>query len=140
MKHSSWSRKSKQENKPNLTRIDEYWSSLKKNDYDSSFREIKSWIRDVTSQKSILKPKRKLEIMKYFIIANKFKFATVILAAVLIYACNLPVTQEKTVGHVLSWTVDGNDNEAVHKIEKLKWRAIAGLLVMISGLAIFYLV
>jgi len=26
------------------------------------------------------------------------------------------------------------------KIEKLKWRAIAGLLVMISGLAIFYLV
>jgi hypothetical protein len=59
--------------------------------------------------------------MKNFIIANKFKFATVILAAILIYACNLPVTQEKTVGHVLSWTVDGNNLEAVEKIEKLSW-------------------
>lgn len=107
--------------KQNLIHMDKYWLSLKNQNHNNSFGRVKSWLYDVENQKSSIKKERKTNKMKNFIIANKYKFATVILAALLIYACNLPVTQEKTVGHVLSWTVNGNDMEVTSKIENLNW-------------------
>ena len=80
MKRSNWSPKSKQ----NLTPMNKYWSSIKNQNHDNSFGKIESWIREVESQKRYAKKERKTNIMKNFIITNKYKFAVVILAAILV--------------------------------------------------------
>lgn len=94
-----------------------YWTALKTEDHTDSFYKTEVWLKNTSASKS--KPKNKIGIMIQYFLTHKIKFALVIFTALLLAACNMPVTQNETVGHVLSWTVE--NPEAGDKTIALPW-------------------
>lgn len=117
MKQSISSQDSKQKNSIGEDNMERYWSALKEEDHSNSFYKTSVWLKN--SSTSLSKPKTKIGLMKKYILTHKVKFALVIFTALLLAACNMPVTQNETVGHVLRWTVDSP--EAVEKANSLPW-------------------
>lgn len=105
---------------------DELFEELKKENYDDTFSNTELWLRKISSQNSFnTKTKNQERIlinMKNYISSHKAKLAyTFILLAFIAAACNYPVTQEETLGDVISWTVEKNNTDAVEKINQLSW-------------------
>jgi hypothetical protein len=90
-----------------------YFSSLKKEDYDETFAATESWIKRKANQINLennpggsSSAERGFVKMKNYVLAHKMRLVyTVIALAVVIAACSLPVTQNETIGHVISWTM-----------------------------------
>jgi hypothetical protein len=100
----------------------EHIKNLKDNKYDESFNRTSTWLID--SQNKLLKRKnhRRFTKMKEYFLKHKIQFAVTILLAILIAACNMPVTQNDTVGYVLSWTAPTSSSTAVTDgLNKLNW-------------------
>jgi len=119
MKLSNLLHRSKQKNSE--TEIPEhYWSALKSKDYSSSFPGAARWLRQRTNLN--LKPERSFSSMKNYILTHKLKLVYAVIAlAVIAGACNMPVTQNETVGHVLTWTVPVDNESAGPDIARLSW-------------------
>jgi hypothetical protein len=102
--------------------MEEHIKKLKENRYDSSFEKTSDWL--VESQQKLLnkKTQRRKSKMKEYITKHKLQFAIIVFAALLLAACNMPVTQDDTVGYVLSWTAPGSNNKTVTaNLQKLSW-------------------
>jgi hypothetical protein len=97
-----------------------YWSALKSKDYSGSFPGTARWLRQKTNLN--LKPERSFSSMKNYILTHKLKLAyAVIVLAVVIGACSMPVTQNEIVGHMLTWTIPADNKSAEKDIAGLSW-------------------
>jgi hypothetical protein len=102
--------------------MEDHIKKLKDKKYDESFDRTSMWLIDSNNKLLNRKNQRSNNKMKEFFLKHKLQFAIVALMAVLIAACNMPVTQNDTVGQVLSWTVPGSKNTAVSEsLNKLGW-------------------
>ena len=110
------SKNNKQENMED-DRMNKYWTALKKEDHSDSFYKTEVWLKNSPASNS--KPKNKFGIMIQYFLAHKVKFALVIFTALVLAACNMPVTQNETVGHVITWSVE--TTEAGDKTTSLPW-------------------
>lgn len=116
MKQSNSSQKSKENN------LDKYFDIIREENYNNTFPIAEGWLRKVNTNLSTQKSERKFIIMKNFYLANKMKLAyTFLILALLVAACNYPVTQNETIGDVMSWSVDKSNKDAISKIENLTW-------------------
>lgn len=118
MKQLNWLQKLKQENKKDS--VPNIWSSVKNENYNESYPQVEAWLRKI-SLNSSNQNERKFSYMKNFILAHKMRLVyTVIILAVIIGACSMPVTTHETVGYMLTWTVPQTDDVA-QKINALSW-------------------
>jgi len=102
--------------------MEEHIKKLKDKKYDESFGKTSMWLIDSNNKLLNRKNRRGKYKMKDFFLRHKLQFAIVALMAILIAACNMPVTQSDTVGQVLSWTAPGASNTAVtESLNKLSW-------------------
>ncbi len=120
MKQLNWLQKLKQENKKEADIPGNIWSSVKSENYNASYPQVEAWLRKI-SLNSSNQNERKFSYMKNFILAHKMRLVyTVIILAVIIGACSMPVTTHETVGYMLTWTVPLN-TDAAQKINNLNW-------------------
>jgi hypothetical protein len=102
--------------------MEDHIKKLKDKKYDDSFDTTSSWLIDSNNKILNRKNLRRNNKMTQFLLKHKLQFAIVALMAILIAACNMPVTQNDTVGHALSWTVAGAENKTVtDELNKLSW-------------------
>src|SRR5512146_2754336 len=95
-------------------------SILKSGDYSGSFEKVGAWLRDKTSENQKTNPERSFTKMKNYFFSHKFRIAyAVIFLAVIVAACNMPVTTHENVGNMLTWSVDKNNTDAITKIDGL---------------------
>lgn len=110
------SKNSKQANMED-EKMNTYWAALKKEDHSDSFYKTEVWLKNSSHSNS--KSKNKIGIMIQYFLAHKVKFALIIFTALVLAACNMPVTQNETVGHVITWSVE--NQEAGDKSTSLPW-------------------
>jgi hypothetical protein len=95
---------------------------LKSEDYSGSYSRVETWLRNKSVQIQNTNHERSLVKMKNYFFSHKFRFAyAVIFLALIIAACNMPVTTHETMGHVLAWTVPADNTAASSRIEGLSW-------------------
>lgn len=120
MKQLNWLQKMIHGNKKEINIPEHYWSAIKNENHGESFPKVEAWLREISIKKSY-KQERKFSTMRNYIMAHKMRLVyTVIALAVIIGACSMPVTQQETVGHMLTWTVPLN-NDVAQKINALSW-------------------
>lgn len=111
---------SKQENNNGIP--ENYRAVLKSEDYGSSFERVETWLRNKTEEIQNPQKERKLVKMKNYFLSHKIRIAyAVIFLAVIVAACNMPVTQSENVGNMITWSVDKNNTDAISKIDELPW-------------------
>ena len=133
MKHSNSSQRSEQNGKLNEIEdksLEHHFNQLKQENYDSTFPEIESWIykRSLnlqSNQKLTVKNQsneRILHKMKHFFFGTKLRLVyTIIAFAVLIGACNMPVTQTESAGQMITFTIPKENDDFVSKMNELPW-------------------
>jgi len=109
--------------------MDKHWKKIKSEDYEDTFDKTSQWIYKNQINQNALSRERNFKMKKFFA-ANKYKFAVVIILALIIAACNYPVTQSNTVGYALSWTSSVENTDAVNNaVKKLPWSSGAPVIV-----------
>lgn len=109
-------------NMTDLKKDDKYWAELKSENHENTFPKVTRWIDSLNSENSYNLKLNRIQIMKNFFSLNKFKLVyTVLILAVVFAACNVPVTQNETIGHALSWKVPSGNTDAISKIISLPW-------------------
>lgn len=131
MKHLNSSMKSEQNGNKNInyskdTSLEHHLSEVKLENYTDSFPEVENWLyrANIQSEKQTknLKNERTLHRMKNFFFANKLRLVyTVVALAVIIAACNMPVTQTETAGHVIALSVPAENKDFQSKLGSLQW-------------------
>lgn len=110
----------------------EMFDFLKQENYDDSFYKSEIWLRGEESS-DITKIKKNERIfikMKNYFISHKLKIAySFIMLAFIIAACSYPVSQEKNLGDVISWTINKNNTDALEKINSMEWINTGNLYV-----------
>ena len=108
--------------------LDKYFSKIKEEKYDSSFIELENWLRNRETYP--IPTPNKFKIFKNFIFVNKMKFAYLIVAFVITgITSNFTVSQNDTVGNVVTWKIDKQNKEAIEKIDKFDWLDKSQLVV-----------
>lgn len=112
------------DNKKNKT-LEHHLNEVKRKDYRETFPEVENWLYktgiQLSNQKQTLH-ERKLQKMKNFFFANKLRLVyTVIILALLVGACNMPVTQTESAGQMISLTIPANNTEFQQKMNALPW-------------------
>ncbi len=133
MKHSNSSQRSEQNGNMNENRdksLEHHFNQLKQESYDTTFPEIESWIYktslNIQSNQQLtdknLSNERTLHKMKNFFFGTKLRLVyTIITFAVLIGACNMPVTQTESAGQMITFTIPKDNGEFVNKMNELPW-------------------
>lgn len=133
MKHSNSSQRSEQNGKLNENKdksLEHHFNQLKQENYDSTFPEIESWIYkasvNIQSNQQLtdkyLSNERTLHKMKNFFFGTKLRLVyTIIAFAVLIGACNMPVTQTESAGQMITFTIPKENSDFVSKMNELPW-------------------
>lgn len=133
MKHSNSSQRSEQNGKLNENKdksLEHHFNQLKQESYDSTFPEIESWIYktsvNIQSNQQLtdnnLSNERILHKMKNFFFGTKLRLVyTIIAFAVLIGACNMPVTQTESAGQMITFTIPKENGDFVNKMNELPW-------------------
>jgi hypothetical protein len=97
-------------------------SVLKNEDYSGSFNRVGTWLRNKSVQNQNAKNERRFVKMKYYFFSHKIRFVyAVIFLALVVAACNMPVTTHETMGHVIAWTIPEGNSGAADQINKLGW-------------------
>lgn len=110
----------------------EMFEDLKQENYDDTFLRSELWLRNAgpAGPQKIKNNERILIKMKNYFLSHKLKIAyTFILLAFIIAACNYPVSQEESLGDVISWSIDKNNTDAVLKINQFDWTKNSNLSV-----------
>ncbi len=111
---------SKQENNNGIP--ENYRSVLKSEDYSGSFERVETWLRNKNDKNKFAQKERSLVKLKNYFFSHKIRIAyAVILLAVLVAACNMPVVTHETMGHVLAWTIPANNSTAASLVDGLSW-------------------
>lgn len=114
MKHSKFYQESNGKEK---SRMDKYWDKIRQEKYDGTFeRTTKALLRNQTQEPN--KGLKRKTRMKSFIIAHKYTIIIAIFVALIAGACNLPVTQENTVGYAIAWTTKAENQKTVSESTK----------------------
>ena len=115
--------------------LNKYWNSIKSENYNKSVHEIESWVIK-ESFNGIKKTSTLKSDFVQTLIENKVKY-TVILASLVIifFTGKIPINQNKTIGKVVSWSVDKNSPDAVSKIDNFQWLDKSKLTVADSVIA-----
>ena len=133
MKHSISSQKSEQnvnlENKENKYSINDkslehHFNQVKQENYNETFPEVENWLYHANIQQNNFNQlnERKLRRMKNFFFAHKLRLVyTIIAFAVLVAACNMPVTQTETAGNIITLTVPSENTDFDTKLNSLPW-------------------
>jgi hypothetical protein len=108
-------------NERERSRMDKYWDKIKEEKYDGTFeRTTKALLRNQTTEPET--GLRKKSIMKSFIAEHKYKIIIAVFLALIVGACNMPVTQENTVGYAIAWTTKAENQKSVAESTKnLSW-------------------
>jgi hypothetical protein len=97
--------------------MDKYWDKIRQEKYDGTFeRTTKALLRNQT-----LNPQgqtRRKTKMKSFILAHKYKIIIAVFLALIVGACNYPVTQENIVGYAIAWTTKAENQKMVTESTK----------------------
>jgi len=108
--------------KPEENKLEKYFDSLKKENFDDTFEAAGNWIRSANINLTNKKSERKFLQMKNYLSANKFKLAyTFLILAFVVAACNYPVTQQESLGDVMTFNVSSDNADAVSRIKNLDW-------------------
>lgn len=135
MKHSISSQKSEQNaelDKKDNTSLEHHLMQVKQENYSDTFPEIENWIylKNIELNRKNKLNERKLYRMKNFFFANKLRLVyTIIVLAILIGACNMPVTQTESAGQIITLVVPGDDNQFETKMYALPWLKTAQVSV-----------
>lgn len=106
----------------NMNSKEEYWQELKEENHDNTFPKVEVWVNNLNSEKSQSFNLNGIQNMKNFFALNKFKLVySVLILAVVFAACNMPVTQNETIGNALNWKVSKTSKESIDKINSLPW-------------------
>jgi hypothetical protein len=101
--------------------MDRYWDKIRQEKYDGTFeRTTKALLRNQTLNPNgeIIREKR----MKSFILAHKYKIIIAVFLALIVGACNYPVSQQNTVGYAMAWTTKSENQKTVtESTNKLQW-------------------
>lgn len=126
MKQSNSSMRSEQKDK----NLEHHFNQLKQENMNSSFPEVESWLFkaaiNIESNKNLTIEKfnneRKLHKMKIFFFGNKLRLVyTIIAFAVIIGACNMPVTQTESAGKMITLVVAKDNTTFQAKMNELPW-------------------
>ena len=98
-------------------------SVLKEHEHTDSFNQTSVWLRNKQEEKN-----RKLTLKEFFNMKRSKLIYACLLLAVLFAACNMPVSQNATVGYMLKWKTDANNTEALAKIKSLSWNSDGSLM------------
>lgn len=102
--------------------MEKHIKKLNEQRYDDSFNKTSMWLIKSNYKISQRKNQRRLIKMKNYFLRHKIQFVTILLMAIMIAACNMPVTQNDTVGYILSWTTNSTSNKVVSEsLNKLNW-------------------
>ncbi len=97
--------------------MDKYWDKIRQEKYDDTFeRTTKALLRNQTQEPEM--DLRKKSIMKSFIAEHKYKIIIAVFLALIVGACNLPVTQENIVGYAIAWTTKAENQKTVAESTK----------------------
>lgn len=122
MKPSNSLQNLNQKNKPEEEIPERYRSVLRSENYSGSFSRVESWLRNKTSENQKTKPERSLTKMKNYLFSHKFRIAyAVIFLAVIVAACNMPVTTHEPMGNVIAWTIPAGNPTSASLIDGLSW-------------------
>src|SRR5512134_1512574 len=104
MKQLNSLQNSKQENNGGIP--ENYREVLKNEDYSCSYGQVETWLRNKHQENKFAQKERSLVKLKNYFFSHKIRIAyAVILLAVLVAACNMPVTQSENVGNMITWAV-----------------------------------
>lgn len=127
MKHSISSQKSEQNadlESIYKTLIDPHLKQVKQENYSDTFPELENWlyIKNLEINGNNKENERKLYKMKNFFLANKLRLVyTVIILAILIGACNMPVTQTESAGQMITLVVPIDNKDFHSMLNTLPW-------------------
>ena len=133
MKRSNSSPKSEQNGKlekEEIKTLEHHFNQLKQENYDSTFPEMESWIYKTSvnlesNQKlteNSLSNERILHKMKQFFFGSKLRLVyTIIAFAVIIGACNMPVTQTESAGKMITLVIAKDSGDFQTKMNELPW-------------------
>lgn len=109
--------------------LEHHFNEVKREDYSESFNKTADWLyhadvklqnKKQTHSNENSNNERMLSKMKNFFFGSKLRLVyTMIALAVLVAACNMPVTQTETAGHMLTFVVPADDKEAITRINDL---------------------
>ncbi len=109
--------------------LNKYWDSVKSENYNSSIRELESFIR----KEAFFGVEKSTAHKSAFIntlAENKIKYAVVLVSLLIIFISGkVPVMQSKSIGNVVSWNVKKNSNEAISKLDNFRWLDKSNLIV-----------
>lgn len=120
MKQLNSLQNSKQENNNGIP--ENYRAVLKNEDYSGSFGQVETWLRNKNQEIKFAQKERSLVKLKNYFFSHKIRIAyAVILLAILVAACNMPVVTHETMGHVLAWTIPADKTNAASLIDGISW-------------------
>ncbi|CAN5519585.1 hypothetical protein BH10BAC5_BH10BAC5_24500 [soil metagenome] len=97
-------------------------SILKDHEHTDSFNQTSVWLRNKQEAKS------KLTLKEFFNMKRSKLIYAFLLLAVLFAACNMPISQNETVGYMLKWKTDASNTETLAKIKSLSWNSDGSLM------------
>lgn len=129
MKHSNSSMRSEQNDNTNKDKsLEHHFNEVKREDYSDTLPKMEGWLyrAEIKLSNNRNQPneqnERILHKMKNFFFGSKLRLVyTVIVLAVLVAACNMPVTQTENAGHMLTFLVPADNKEAIAKINDLPY-------------------
>jgi hypothetical protein len=132
MKHSVSSQKSelnvnmeqKNINQNENISLEHHLKQVKQEDYTGTFPKVESWLYrsgiQLTNQNQL--NERKLHKMKNYFFAHKLRLVyTIVALALLIGACNMPVTQTESAGKIITLVVPSDNTGFQEKMNSLPW-------------------
>lgn len=113
--------------------MDKYWDKIRQEKYDGTFeRTTKALLRNQTQEPN--KGLKRKTRMKSFIIAHKYTIIIAIFLALIVGACNYPVTQENTVGYAIAWTTKTENQKMVaDKTNSFTWTKNAAMTINVKN-------
>ena len=104
--------------------LEHHLKQVKQEDYTGTFPKVENWLYKTGIQLSNQNQlnERKLQKMKNFFFAHKLRLVyTIVALALVIGACNMPVTQTESAGKMITMVVPADNTGFQEKMNALPW-------------------
>ena len=109
-------------NNQNNDILNRYFGKLKEQSYDDTYSSAQEWVRNeaarINSERSSASQSGFFK--RFFTKKVRFGFALCMIILI-IAAFTIPVSQNKTIGYVLTWTVENATADVLDRIKELTW-------------------
>lgn len=114
--------KDKKEHNADHLNSEHYFEQLKSEDHSASFPQVENWLYKANIKLENKSSERKNFNMRNFFLANKLRLVyTVILLALVVAACNMPVTQTESAGQMITLVTPKENTDFQKKMNELPW-------------------